>query len=268
MTRLVIGCFLGVAAFCFSGWAAEAQTMPPPEGWTFDAGLYGWLTATSGTIDVRGQQTSINSSFADLVQRSDSLIGIMGHAEAHKDQFSGILDFVYADIGYKPSTVGPFGAKATSKLTIIDATGAYRFGRWPLGLGSDTSFAVEGLAGLRYNSVGGSLDFQSAGGVQPPNVSQSKDWIDPIIGTRLSATLSESWAASLRGDIGGFGVGSDFTWQAALVISYSFKLFDADASADFGYRALSWRFSNGGGSQEFKWSANFHGPVIGLMFHF
>lgn len=34
-------------------------------------------------------------------------------------------------------------------------------------------------------------------------VEKSKGWVDPLIGVRVGADLSENWAVQLRGDIGG-----------------------------------------------------------------
>lgn len=63
----------------------------------------------------------------------------------------------------------------------------------------------------------------------------SKDWVDPIIGLRWLWGFSDRWSLKLRGDIGGFGVGSDFAWQAAGLIDWQpFKY----VSFIGGYRAL------------------------------
>lgn len=268
MGRSAIGYVLCAVALAFPGGEAAAQTATTPSGWTFDLGFYGWMPATSGTLDVRGREATIDQSFLDTLHKADTLLGLMGHAEAHRDAFSGILDFVYTKIGFKQTAVGPLSAKPTSTMAIVDVAGAYRFGRWWLDNTGTRTWSIEGLAGGRYNSIGSTLDFQPVGGIQPASLNQSKDWIDPFIGLRISAKLSQSWEASLRGDIGGFGVSSDLTWQAIALVGYRFRLLGANAEAGFGYRALSWRFSNGSGAQQFKWNATLHGPILGLAFRF
>jgi hypothetical protein len=130
------------------------------------------------------------------------------------------------------------------------------------------NWSIEGLAGARYNSVSGKLDFQASGGFTRANVKQTKDWVDPFIGLRISAELANSFSASLRGDIGGFGAGSDFTWNAAALLGYHFDLFGQKAEAGLGYRALDWNFSSGSGSDKFKWNTTLHGPVLGLLVRF
>lgn len=50
--------------------------------------------------------------------------------------------------------------------------------------------------------VDGSKDFSKSG---------SETWFDPIILTRFTETINDNWLLQFRGDVGGFGVGSDFT---------------------------------------------------------
>ncbi|WP_404292491.1 hypothetical protein ACD578_09335 [Microvirga sp. RSM25] len=40
--------------------------------------------------------------------------------------------------------------------------------------------------------------------------SGSVDWLDPVIGARIRYAMAPGHELFLRGDIGGFGVGSDF----------------------------------------------------------
>jgi len=44
--------------------------------------------------------------------------------------------------------------------------------------------------------------------------------MDPIIGARYNWNITDRWKLMIRDYIGGFGVGSDFTWNAAALIDY------------------------------------------------
>src|SRR5262249_14644022 len=44
--------------------------------------------------------------------------------------------------------------------------------------------------------------------------SGSVDWVDPFVGARLRQQLAAGQEFVLRGDVGGFGAGSRFSWQA------------------------------------------------------
>lgn len=268
MRARAIAHVLCAVTVCLHSSETSAQTLLLQQGWTFDAGFYGWMPATNGRLDVRGREASIDQSFLDTVHKADTLLGLMAHAEAHRAEFGGILDVVYSKIGFKQTAVGPLSAKPTSTVAVVDFAGAYRFGPWWLEPTGTRRWWIEGLVGGRYNGIGSKLDFAPVGGVQPASIGQSKEWIDPFIGLRISADLSGSWNASLRGDIGGFGVSSDFTWQAVALLGYRFRLLGTKAEAGFGYRTLAWHFSSGSGAQQFKWNATLHGPILGLALRF
>jgi hypothetical protein len=46
-----------------------------------------------------------------------------------------------------------------------------------------------------------------------------------IIGLSAGIDITKHWALTVEGDIGGFGVGSDFTWNALGLISYRTSVF-------------------------------------------
>jgi hypothetical protein len=110
------------------------------------------------------------------------------------------------------------------------------------------------------------LDFKH---VPLPSPSGGQDWFDPLVGARAIFDLSEKWAVSLDGSIGGFGVGSDFAWDAAGLIGYRFGLFGKDNAAVFGgYRAHSQDYIDGSGDDKFEWDVTLHGPILGLTIGF
>lgn len=243
---------------------AVAQVPSDHSQWTFDGAVYGWLMATQGTLGLKGLDADIDNSFADTLKASDSLMAFMAHGEARRDDIGIFLDISYVDLGYDGVTVGPSTADASNDLAIVEVGGLYRFGRWPTGVAVQPgSWTLEGLGGLRYSYIDGEIDV-----VGGPAVERSKDWVDPFIGLRAVAELSPAWEVSLRGDIGGFGLGSDFTWQLAGLLGYRFLLFGADAKTVVGYRALSQDYKTGSGANRFKWDTTLHGPVLGLSFRF
>jgi hypothetical protein len=254
------------SALILSATCADAVAQEPVDDrrWTFDAAVYGWLMSVSGTLGLNDLNADIDNSFADTLRDTKSIIPFMVHGEARRDDIGVFLDIVYVNLGYEDVAVGPLRADASSDLAIGEIGGLYRFGRWPLDVaGQSGSWALEGLGGLRYSYIGGEIDIAGQ-----PAVKQSKDWVDPFIGLRVVADLSSAWEVSLRGDIGGFDVGSDFAWQLVGLLSYRFPLWGADAKAVVGYRALSPDFKSGSGSNRFKWDTTLHGPVLGLSFRF
>ncbi|MGD8962308.1 MAG: hypothetical protein PVH43_07320, partial [Desulfobacterales bacterium] len=82
--------------------------------------------------------------------------------------------------------------------------------------------------------------------------------------------LSEHWTLSLLGNVGGFGVGSDFTWETLGGIGYRFRLFSKEnnARAVGGYRAVYQDYTDGSGNDKFEWDVTLHGPILGLVIEF
>lgn len=59
-----------------------------------------------------------------------------------------------------------------------------------------------------------------------------------MVGLRGIFQLSEHWLIIVGGDIGGFGVGSDFAWSALGLFGYQWKGLGLDWAVLAGYRAL------------------------------
>lgn len=103
----------------------------------------------------------------------------------------------------------------------------YGAAEWPIGrteAGRSLVLAVEPLAGARVNHLRGELATRlDASGIQEGRqVDQSQTWIDPLVGVNVIAELAEHWAIRGEADIGGFGVGSELTWNAQAILTYRF----------------------------------------------
>ena len=77
--------------------------------------------------------------------------------------------------------------------------------------------------------------------------------------------ISEDWSLSLRGDIGGFGMGSDLTWN---VQGWTIWAFADSMSLVVQYWALSVDYCDGtrGTSERFCYDTITHGPAEGMAF--
>jgi hypothetical protein len=83
--------------------------------------------------------------------------------------------------------------------------------------------------------------------------------------------LRRGWkgrAGILFGDIGGFGVGSHFTYSVLGLLGYRFQMFGRAAIAHAGYRALSQNYATRTDGDLFKWDMILHGPILGLTIRF
>jgi hypothetical protein len=234
--------------------------------WKWRAGIAIWVAGMEGDATVRGNKSAVSASPADSLE--------------------AILDF--GDRSWTGNVVGNYGrwgfraAGMTLRLgDEVDATTAGRSVSAGLGLdlgqldvsycvkrcpagttcGCPASLAYEVFAGLRYFFLETELGVVGGG----PGVRGSQDFVDPIVGGRITWDLGNRWSFDVEADIGGFGVGSDFTWQARAGARYRIARW---FSAEAGMKVLDIDYSNGSGASLFEWDVLMWGPYLALNFHF
>lgn len=281
----IAACLIGLGASA-AATGAQAQDAAAPEAakdtaakdWQFTTAPYAWAFGITGDVGNGKHQASVNDNFIDILQKSDSLVGLQGHAEVQYRRFGVFFDGTYADITAteKASRSDRFlsadlKVDVDQQIAIIEAGTFYRLvdnyqlrPRDPGYGGGTVSFDV--LAGARYTYVGvdvnAKLDINELAFKR--EFDGSRDWVDPFVGGRVRFGLTDAVDFNLRGDVGGFGVGSKFTWNTQALLGYHFTLFGAAAEAGAGYRALSQDYDEGNGRRDFNWDVILHGPVIGM----
>jgi len=250
-------------------WAAALSLAGCPCGaqaaeWQFEFTPYIWASAMKGGTQA-GQlpRVDVDMSFGDIVNILDA--GLMGAFEARKGRWGVLLDAIYmkvSDGGTASRTgPGPVGATATAhadvefKQTTLAAAAAYRLseGRSPVDL----------VGGFRYLKVdvGARIDATLFGRAGAEARSAEKSWADPYVGLRVQHPLSERWTLMGYADVGGFGVESDFTWQAAVGASYEFS---KTVSGKIGFRQIAVDYDKGG----FIFDMKYQGFYVGAGFRF
>lgn len=284
----LLTCLLAPAIPTLAQTARETPTSADSDAWRFRATAYGWAMSVSGTLTARGQVVDVDQNFIQLLQTSKSLIGYMGYFEANKGPVGFYADVVWAKLGFaasSASTRNPVeGLKLstttstalTYSLTVVDVGGLYEFVRWPGAAGSFT--ALDGVLGFRYwnNAVDANFDILGTASLSNLGLERSRsiaiarsgslDWVDPVVGLRLRHQFAPRQEIMVWGDVGGFGLQSNFGWQALGVYSYAWQFTGYQLAALIGYRALGVNYSNPGNSN----SVNLvlHGPMIGFSMRF
>jgi hypothetical protein len=235
--------------------AAEPAKDPVPGGWTFELTPYVWFASLDGDVRTRERfpVVHVDESFSDIVDNLDMAFMLMG--EARKDRFGLVFDLDYLDLSDTAQTPGAlFGnVKGTSKMLLGTLAGAYRVVEEPQAF-------VDVLGGARLWSIDNKLEF-SAGLLPSVSTSQDKTWVDPIVGLRGGMDLGHDFSLSAYADIGGFGVGSHFSWQALATVNYDFN---DSIAARLGWRYLSVDYDEDG----FLWDVDLSGPILGVAFKF
>jgi hypothetical protein len=77
--------------------------------------------------------------------------------------------------------------------------------------------------------------------------------------------FGERWSTTLRGDVGGFGIGSNFSWPAAASLRWQMSPTIGVVGA---YRYIDIDYDTGRNSSYFKYDVVTQGPALGMVFTF
>ncbi len=255
--RIVLQLMLGLAVMTAgeAAWAADGD----PAGWQVTFTPYLWAAGLSGDVTVRGVTAVPDASFLDVEEASDSLIGFQGHLEVTRGRLGGFADVFYMKLGVDDAGRTRLDIRNRMWLVefglqyrLLDTTGAEGRG-----------IALDAYAGGRYSDLQIDLDTRGA-----PSVNQSASWVDPIVGGQAIFGLTERFFIVVRGDIGGFGAGSDFAWSALGLLGYRWRGAGLEWAVLAGYKALGQDYTSSSGSRRFQWDTTMHGPIVGLSIRF
>jgi len=227
-----------------------AQT--PDEGWRVTFAPYMLGAAMNGTTAVAGRELTVDMGFSDILENLQ--FGAMGLVVARKGDWGVGGDAIWMALGANGTAPGPIGITGSADMN----QGAFAFyGLRRLAPVADLFF------GGRVNTLQGDLRFNGPG---QRSADGSKTWFDPLVGLQLHTPVAgKRWHAQLYTEFGGFGVGSDFTWQVFPTVGVNLATW---ASLEFGYRWLDIDYTSGEDDTLFKWDVLTQGPVFGVAFRF
>ena len=179
-------------------------------------------------------------------------------------------------------------AQVDYQSTIVQSGVAYEIAKWGTSPASYTALDV--LGGARYWNqeldislrVAGTLtadvqaDFKRLGLSVRRSVKRSAataiarsgdlEWVDPFVGGRIRHQITADKELMLEGDVGGFGAGSDFSWQVVGTYGFDVHCIETPVHIVIGYRALAVDFSENGRFGKNGVDDVQHGPVVGVKF--
>ncbi|MBV8427126.1 MAG: hypothetical protein JOZ88_07805 [Hyphomicrobiales bacterium] len=289
-----------------AGTAADLQPVPeasPPipevaSGWTFRVIPYAWLSGLYGSSTVKGRTVNVNLPFDKLLEKTvgkgNFPVALMGDFEARYGAFSVYSDLVWTKVdasgdrirvrGFSPQITGAIGTAhdVTIRMGIAEAGGTYEAARFVMPHGDNPGIpvAIDLIAGARYWYQQTNVSFNLTAGLSLADLvigsrglaiakSGNVDWTDPLIGARARFEIAPGQNIFVRGDVGGFGVGSKFSWQA--IGGYSFDFAQSNGvtySGLVGFRALYVDYSQGSGQARYAYKMLQIGPAIGVGFKF
>ena len=235
----------------------EFRALTPPQeensGWHFRVAPYLWLTSVSGTVGAGPLSADANLGASDAL--SKLTLGFMVLTEIGYDRWSFENDVIYAQFQTSAETPGPLFGQLNSTLNQF---------QWTSLLGyrviQTERFSFDLQAGFRMLSLGLDLEL-TPGLLEGRSRSFSRTWIDPVIGFRSRAYLTDWLFVVARGDIGGFGANSELTWQAFAGAGAQISRWAAFVA---GYRAIGYDYDQAG----FSYEITTYGPVAGFELSF
>ena len=244
----------------------HAQDSPEQANkWQFEITPYFLAAAMNGTSGAAGVSADIDMDFDDILDNLDA--GLMAAFEARKGPWIFAFDGVYFRLKDEPtkSWTGPLGkvsvqgdVEATLTQQLYTGWVGYRV--------IDNNFKLDLTGGLRHTIAENDLTIvvNSSGNLFPGgtrNLEGRQSWDDPIIGVRFMESFAQKWSVYGYGDVGGFGVGSDITYQLLAGIRWQISKL---VSAKLAYRYLYQDYEDDG----FVWDMSYQGPMLGIGFTF
>jgi hypothetical protein len=237
-----------------SGMLASAQSAGGGD-WQVSVSPYLWLPGVQGTVGAFDRDATVSASPIDLL--SHFRFGLMGTAEAHWKRFLLPLDLVWSrfvdDRAVPRLGLGATTADVKVSMFLLTPKVGVRLFDGP-------KFKGDFLTGFRYWHLGQTLHFSPS--TLNLNFSAAQNWVDPLVGGRIEAPLSPSLVATVFGDVGGWGTGSQLEYQVGGVLGY--KLNERTTlQAGYRYLAVDYR---GGGVRQPVFDAHLSGVVLGVTF--
>jgi hypothetical protein len=221
------------------------------EEWKHEVAPYLWGAAMDGATTVGTVSADVDVSFGDILDNLE--MGFMGTYRATRGPLSVTVDGVYMGLG--GSGRGPAGYVKAD--VDVDQSAL------EVDVGYEVLERLVVFGGLRYNDL--SVDIKTTGPLGTRSGSLGEDWLDPVIGALYTIPFADKWSFTMRGDIGGFGIGSDLAWQGAGTLRWQ-------ASERFGvlaaYRYIDMDYDNGEASSYFEYDMSMSGPALGVVFTF
>jgi hypothetical protein len=250
-----------IAAVALTSAASAGTTVPtdplPPapaeSSWWFRAAPYGWLTAVEGDVGIGSLTTPVDISMSDTLDSVD--MTFMGIFEVGYNRWSLGVDLIYAKLSQDIEGGGHLfdSFRFEQKQWFVTPALSYRV--------MDTeAYQMSVYAGARVTAMEVELTGRFARGGEESRVVDSS-WVDPLVGIRGQARITERSFFRYSGDVGGFGTSSDLIWNVFGGFGYNVN---ESVGLILGYRALGIDYSK----DAFHMDVVSHGPVLGLEVRF
>jgi hypothetical protein len=267
----------GIGLVCSAPALAEDPAAAPDasaarsRGWQLSVAPYLWGAGLDGTVSAGRVEADVDVAFSDIFDALD--IGALAAFEARRGRLSLTSNLVYLKLStdadrpiggvLPPAPPGSLDVDLDSQMLFFEGMAGYEVLSVPLGAADARRLALDLRSGFRTwwldNEIDVELDPGLPLGPFERSFDESDDWVDLLLGARVSAGLTEKLALVVSGDYGGFDIGSSShrTWSIAGLVSYRI--------------AEHWELGAGWRTLEIERGiadVEMEGPLIGGRYHF
>lgn len=245
---------MSVAGTC-KAWAEEWQS-----DWALQMTPYVWAAGLKGDISPfrRAPDISVEKSFSDVLE--DLNVAAFLNVYGRHGRFVAVGDLLYVDttdarqVGALPviGQIPTLDVSIDSRQVSGTLMGGYQLYATP-----DANFAL--LAGFRAWDISNAVTVITPIGAA--SYEESFSWVDPIVGARAFVRLADRLSLQVQADIGGFGAGSERTWQALGTLNYELT---EHLSVSAGYKVLDTDYESDG----HLFDTTLQGPALGITYRF
>ncbi|MGC1625726.1 MAG: hypothetical protein WA735_02615 [Candidatus Acidiferrales bacterium] len=212
-----------------------ADSTASDSNWHFAVTPYLWFAGAHGNVGgPNGREVGFSASPGDLL--SHFRIGLMGVVEPRYKRIVMPLDIFWIRLGSDralPNTPGQGVANLRATEFFLTQKVGYR-------VIDQEKIKIDALAGFRYWHFGQSVSFTT----NTLNFSGSQNWVDPVVGGRITGILTPKFTVNIGGDVGGWGAASQIDYQIFGAVGYRIK---PAIALQVGYRYLYFDYRKSSG---------------------
>jgi hypothetical protein len=228
------------------------------DAWRFELAAWLWIHEFNGDAVVEANHAELSHHLRDSFEDFDSK-SYGGRAEAWRNRLGFFVESGFNDVdGGDIARFRGFDTDYDLERIYVDFGLSYQAVRHELG--DNRLLTFEPIVGGRWAQI----DQSGAAGARPTyGVRNRDDYWEPFVGARIVADLTERLQFRVGGDAGGFGAGSELTWNALGELGFKVT---GPLSLRVGYAAQGIDYEARGGAHQLDTIA--HGPRFGFALNF
>jgi len=233
-----------------------SSTALAAEDWNFKLSPYIWFAGLKGDMgSIPPNSVPVDVSASDAVK--DTKTSFMIVVEAKRERHGIFADLLYTDVRSEDELIPDINLTLYSKTKTAILTLVYQYA-----ILEKETITADLFAGVRGWSVDSLLQFGGGlGQLAGKKIENDEMWIDPILGAKAQVPFVGKFYVAGGAGIGGFGIGSDFFYEASINIGYQWN--DAIGTV-IGYRIFGVDYESSG----YIYDVVQHGSQLGLTWSF